>query len=299
MKKIFPYFIVLLVIVSVIGFVISCTDIGNIGNNSSDFGSTIFDDDTESNTEISSETESESITIEDESSVNSEESSDTDFVPADFSSITINCLGDSLTYGANPDGSQMVYPFPKLLKEELGCSVVNNYGIGGTKIANEGDSSFTVRYNEMTDADIIVVMGGTNDALSFSLDMAYRTPLGNVNDMSEKTFYGALNSLCYKLKNKYPNSLIVFVTPLPIADSITEWTTASGSFSVEEAGIAMKTVCAKFNIPVFDAYNLTGYGAICNEDKLSGTGDGIHPSQEFWASDFTPKLAEFIRVNYK
>jgi hypothetical protein len=74
------------------------------------------------------------------------------------------------------------------------------------------------------------------------------------------------------------------------------WT---GSFSMEEAGIAIKAVCAKYGFPVFDAYNLTGYDELCEIEYASGTGDGVHPGQEFWASDFTPKLAEFIRENYK
>ena len=230
---------------------------------------------------------------------NGDKTSDEKPEEIDFTKMTVNCLGDSLTYGANPDGSQMSKPYPTLLKEELGFSIVNNFGIGGTKIANEGAGSFTVRYAEMPDADIVLVMGGTNDSLSFSLDMVYRTPLGTPNDLSEETFYGALNSLCYKLQNKYKDSFIAFITPLPIATATTEWVYATGSFTIEEACTAIKTVCSRYNIPVFDAYNLTGYGDICNSEKSNGTGDGIHPSQEFWATDFTPKLAQFIKDNYE
>ena len=213
----------------------------------------------------------------------------------DFSEMVVNCLGDSLTYGANPNGSQMQYPYPELLKQELNFKTVNNFGVGGTKIANEGESSFLDRYEDMPDADIVLVMGGTNDALSFSHDMIYRTPLGQIDDFQDTTFYGALNSLCYKLQNKYKDSLIIFITPLPIADAITNWTTASGSFSVEQAGIAIKQVCEKFGIYVFDAYNLTGYGDISNSEYSTGSGDGIHPSQDFWRTDFTPKLVNYIK----
>ena len=103
----------------------------------------------------------------------------------------------------------------------------------------------------------------------------------------------------FKLQSKYKDSFIAFITPLPIAEAATEWVYATGSFTIEEACIAIKTVCSRYNIPVFDAYNLTGYGDICNLEKSNGTGDGIHPSQEFWATDFTPKLAQFIRTNYR
>lgn len=218
----------------------------------------------------------------------------------DFTKMTVNCLGDSLTYGSLPSGARMENPYPKLLQQELGFAEVNNFGVGGSKVANEGFQSFISRYVMFPDADIVIVMGGTNDSLSFSLDnTAPRTPLGTPEDTIDTTFYGALDTLCRGLLEKYPDAFIMFVTPLPIADSVDEWTQACGSFSIEDGCEAVKVVCSRYNIPVFDAYNETGYDEISNIEKTSGTGDGIHPNQEFWSTDFAPKLAQFIVDNYE
>ena len=218
----------------------------------------------------------------------------------DFTKMTVNCLGDSLTFGSLPSGARMEYPYPELLKQELGFATVRNFGVGGTKVANEGITSFCCRYTVLPDADIVIVMGGTNDSLSLSPNnTAPRTPLGTPDDTIDTTFYGALDNLCRGLIAKYPDAFIMFVTPLPIADSVDAWTQACGSFSIEDGCEAVKVVCGRYNIPVFDAYNETGYDEISNAEASSGIGDGIHPNQEFWATDFAPKLAQFIVDNYE
>jgi hypothetical protein len=62
--------------------------------------------------------------------------------------------------------------------------------------------------------------------------------------------------------------------------------------------LAIKTVCSRYSIKVYDVYNECDFTFQANEDRQNGVGDGIHPRQPF-INYFTPKLAQFIKENYK
>lgn len=132
---------------------------------------------------------------------------------------TSGFLGDSITYGAyTPVGTSGVNPTERAEKryceiagEKLGFTV-NNYGISGTSISRTSTvkptQAMSIRYTEMIDdLDLICVMGGCNDYLT-------NVPIGTIADTTDISFYGALYVLCYGLIEKYPNSRIVFITPI-------------------------------------------------------------------------------------
>ena len=119
-------------------------------------------------------------------------------------------LGDSITEGVN------TVPFHQQLKEMVGLSEAVNCGIGGTRIARQiemnnvpQDNDFNMRVEALdSDADGVVVMGGTND---YGHGQA---PLGSFEDKDVYTFYGAMHVLCQSLIKKYVGKTIVFMTPL-------------------------------------------------------------------------------------
>ena len=103
-----------------------------------------------------------------------------------------------------------------MIAREYGV-ISRNYGIGGTRIATQTipseyprhDLDFVRRVDEMDlDSDVIIVFGGTND---FSQGDA---PLGSFTDRTCYSFYGTMHVLCNKLINRYPESTIIFITPL-------------------------------------------------------------------------------------
>ena len=87
-------------------------------------------------------------------------------------------LGDSITEGVN------TIPFHQQLKEMTGLRETINCGIGGTRIARQiemndtpYDNDFNLRVDALdSEADGIVVMGGTND---YGHGQA---PLGKIED---------------------------------------------------------------------------------------------------------------------
>ena len=125
-------------------------------------------------------------------------------------------LGDSITegkYTSIKDGK--MYTMSKTYCDVVGEALkveIKNYGVSGTCISPNNkifpNHAFVKRYANMdNDVDMVCVLGGTND---FGLDV----PIGQFNDITETTFYGALNVLCEGLCRKYSGKTVVFITPL-------------------------------------------------------------------------------------
>ncbi len=200
----------------------------------------------------------------------------------DWSNVAISCIGDSITRGA-----YITYSYPTLLKNELGCGTVNNFGISGNTLARNHsnyDTAMCVRYTEMSqNSDIIIVMGGVNDKGSI--------PLGTIDDTEITTFYGALNTFCSGLKENYPNAWVFFMTNFAYDDIDT-----INSFDVKYQEYycnATKAVCEKYNISVFDTFNKIKF------NQSSNTTDGVHPKQNFVGDIWVPAIAQYIKANYK
>ena len=181
-----------------------------------------------------------------------------------------------------------------MLQEVLGVKKVNNYGVGGRFLSLDYPDTMCNVYSTMVDADIISVMGGTNDVLSFG---TAKGVLGTLNDTDKSTIYGALDCLCRGLKEKYPNSYIFFMTPFALADIRDIDCLNNSGFSLNDVNTAIKIVCTRYNIDVFDVYNECDFKAQANYETSLGIGDGIHPNQQF-INLFTSKLAQFIKDNY-
>ncbi len=230
--------------------------------------------------------------------------------PQEVKKLKYCAIGDSITYGFIPRN----YPgYPGQLKsyaaltaeklsESLECEVeFCNFGISDSTIANlEGHDPISIRYSQMPDdADIITVMGGTND-------VRCGVPLGKMSDRSNKTFYGALHSLCMGLYKKYIGDAapetgakrsIVILTPIKLLDAEKSHLTDSPEnnadilYKWDEWIGAIKEVAAFYSFPVVDMYNMSGITPHINrtvkgyEDGYYGyynpyITDGTHPTQE-------------------
>ncbi len=208
-----------------------------------------------------------------------------------YSNLTMNCLGDSITYGAGGNGNPVIRskkPYPTLLKEELDLKNVNNYGISGSTISSLSDS-MAERYLSMPKADIVSVLGGVNDYVN-------GVKLGTINDISNTTVYGALNILASGLKANYRNSFIFFMTPLPISNKAKTTFVSNTEYTLSDVCNAVKEVCNKYGIVFFDTYELSGFEK-CYDNKVYSY-DGLHPTQKYFEEKLSPLIARFIRNNY-
>ena len=207
----------------------------------------------------------------------------------DFSSVSIACIGDSITLATQVDKS-----YPTCLGEALGTNKVYNYGISWSTVATVAPCSchpngeyshypYVNRYDDIVSSDIIIVMGGIND-------YGCLVPLGNSDDTSSDTFYGALNTLIGGLKKTYPDSYIVYMTGF---DYYGKGAHNTSGYYWADYNNAIRQTCIKYNIDCLDIYNKLPF------DHSSYTIDGIHPTQEFIEDIWVPIVADYIRNNYK
>ena len=166
-------------------------------------------------------------------------------------------LGDSITEGLCISG--VTRPYPTVLAEKLGFSSFVNYGVGGTQMTGNSDDSFINRYQTMdNDADLVVVMGGTNDAL-FGSGSAW---LGTINDVGQGnvSFYGGVDYLIKGLRAKYPSATIVFMTPMHYYDKNGSPTSGEKQTDIQfdQWAKAIEDVCKRDGIPCIDFRNMCG-----------------------------------------
>lgn len=171
----------------------------------------------------------------------------------DFSDMKIACLGDSLTAGSNMNNLEDYarYSYPAVLKNILNAETVYNLGIGGSSYGRYWDQAFVDRYKEIPeDADIILVMGGTNDGFAASVK-----EMGNINEKKKRTFYGDVDELMKGLKKDYPNAKIIFATPLP--NVLHDYLMNQRDYLLPQSAFAdaIKQLAAENDIDVIDLYN--------------------------------------------
>ncbi len=187
--------------------------------------------------------------------------------------LTINFLGDSITQGVGtttPDNT-----FHQIVKRECGLAEAYNCGVSGTRIAKQTtpyahtmDLYFALRAKVMPkDADAIVIFGGTNDFGHGDSKM------GDINSTDICTFCGAVNTLLTELKENFPNSKLIFMTPLR---RTTENEPNHDGKILADYVNAIIEVSKKHNVPVIDLFR----SGIINPNDAEVIPDGLHPSDK-------------------
>ena len=168
-------------------------------------------------------------------------------------------------------------------------TVVNN-GVNGSTIAEkEGRNPIVDRYADVlaenTDADIVLVEGGTNDR-------GYAVPIGSVDSTDTETYCGALNTIIDGIREITPRAKI-FCVSVPW-----RWTTVS-SIGLWESDYAqaMTEVCANKSVP---CHNPCFDGDIDFRDEYIAT----WADEGVWMGDeankhYSPDAYQFVLPAYE
>ena len=198
-------------------------------------------------------------------------------------------LGDSITmgYGLADIKTRFSTVFCEMVSmEEF------NYGITGTLMARAGLSksngtSFMDRYTSMTEGDLVVVFGGTNDY--FWSD----TPISSIVSDEDCYFSNAVSHLCDGLKTKYPGIPIVFITPYQMRgignffggkDALSHGKHNTDQLNYVGSSLAdyvqyLNEICDKKHIDILDLYhNFSADIAHSDSDEIEYSLDGCHPN---------------------
>ena len=198
----------------------------------------------------------------------------------------VNFLGDSITEGAGvTDIANCRYD--NRLAKMCKLSKVNNYGIGGTRLAHQTrpseyprkDLCFCGRaYNMDPDADMVVVYGGVNDYIHGD------APFGEPGDTTPATFCGGVYFLMNHLREAYAGKPVVFMTPArclyrgdidDLAPSVHEGKYVPGKPLRAYVDVILQTA-KQFDIPVLNLYDDLGIDPHDPQMYNAYTVDGLH-----------------------
>lgn len=205
--------------------------------------------------------------------------------------LTLNMLGDSYFDGQGLDRYQV---WGGLLAQKYGMDLVNR-GIGGSTVSNyvTNKNPMVDRYKDMpnNDPDIVILEGGRND-------FNQAVPIGKNSDTATTTFKGALNTLIDGLHKKYPDALIICVTPWYYIQT----STTSGNTHLSY-GEAMLEICELRGVPCFNAMDRQATGvdmsssAFRTQYSIKPT-DGSHLNLEGMKL-VMPKFEDFIAAEWE
>lgn len=204
----------------------------------------------------------------------------------ELNGIKLNIIGDS--YVAPTD---TLDKWPKILSDKYNITC-SNKGIGGSQMSNHGTKNPMVnRYNTMpdNDPDIVILQGGRNDYND-------KVPMGENDSTDTKTYKGAVNFLITKLREKYPNALIITITAWNVSRQNTI------GLSTCDYAKALAELSALHGIPCFRAFDEKLSGVHMNDKDfrtqycLEPT-DVSHFNQE-GHNYFFPTIEKFIGEEY-
>ena len=146
------------------------------------------------------------------------------------------------------------------MKAKSGYTIANNSASYG--------NFMTLAQSLSRALDVVLVMGGVNDVW-------FNTPMGELGSTDNTTFYGAMEELCTYLMETYPEKQIVFITPTEQNNANCNGSNTTGHTATDFAQ-AMKKVCAKYAIPVYDANSMSGIYPLNGANAAKYTTDKLH-----------------------
>lgn len=194
----------------------------------------------------------------------------------DISKKNVYFLGDSITEGVGASCNENC--FVSLFKAHYPDANIQNYGIGGTRIARKKtpseypiwDDDFNMRADRMDEnADLVVIFGGTND---FGHGDA---TLGNFGDKDVYTFYGATYTLFEKVLTKYPHAKCLVLTPL---HRLSENEPNGLGNVLQDYRKAILETAEYFSFPVLDLFAMSGMNPKVVKVQETMMPDGLHPN---------------------
>lgn len=162
---------------------------------------------------------------------------------------------------------------------------VSYCAIGGTKLQDEINSDKRISRLPKK-ADIVICGGGTND-------WGANIKVGDLSTINDSTTFAyAVNLMIDKLKEKYPDSVLMFVTPIfGISPNRHNFDDATGIInnaggSLYDYGRCIIEICEYRNIKYFDVYkacniNETNYADfLLKQENSYGDLTSVHPNEE-------------------
>ena len=215
---------------------------------------------------------------------------------------TVAYDGDSITESRTTGTHANGGAYPKLIADLTESNYVNN-AVGGATLSYEDGQTSHVISRSLTslpaNADVYVFSGGLND-------MWDNRPLGTLTSdyttaVDDTTVIGALEQIFRYALTNFLGKPIIFVITQKIALPYNNNSQGYNQFDLCDAIIS---VCKKYSIPYYDAFNESGLNG-WNEEQAeaylnanqSQTADGTHPNRDGYLKYYVPQIIELLNKN--
>ena len=200
---------------------------------------------------------------------NAEHANYSDKIKTIFEGKKMVTYGDSIT----ANGGWQDY-----LRTYFGCTIVNK-GIGGTTVANNGaENYFCVQSRIDTipqDADVVIIMGGTNDS-------GQSIPLGDLNyneGFDTTKFKGGLATTIRMIQTRCPNAMIFVASPCSgrgtSGQNMDTVTFNNIGLTTYDYAKACKEVAEYFSTPYIPVFEECGINPWNRKEYIT---DSVHPN---------------------
>lgn len=173
---------------------------------------------------------------------------------------------------------------------------IYNYGQSGSGFYNRYNSLYQITQSE-SEIDFITVFLGTNDWVSAPVPNEY--PLGQFGDKTADTVAGKIYLMFDALINKFPNTPIFIITPLPRA---TAWgdspALAPHGYQLNQIVDMLIRYANHYSFAHLDWYRMSNF-RIHNQamiDAWTCNSDGLHPNN-FGHEHLSHSIESFILTN--
>ena len=210
--------------------------------------------------------------------------------PFNFSGKSLTAFGDSITVGVANEGNGNISAGNDAYIVQFASHVnatLNNQAVSTSTITFVDNESVTSIYTKVTtysgSADFIIIAGGTND-------YNQGRTLGEYGDNTKYTFYGALKLICDHLKENYPDTQVIFITPINVTKDFNGYDKAL----LNNYRNAIYEVATKYEYNVVNGSDLvpvtftTGW-----DNEMINAADGCHPTKaghRLYARNLVTKL---------
>ena len=203
---------------------------------------------------------------------------------------TLLTFGDSIMAGDGNNG----FGIGDFIAEKYSIEL-HDYSLGGATMGVTGNNDIytqiTTAINEVDNADIILIDGGTNDIVNIggnlSIDTDPTVPIGSlvnsifsVKDLADThTFSGAMELGIFSLLEKYPNAIIIYIRVHQMGSRNQNLQIMYGERAIE--------ICKRWGVAYIDLYNSfeSRFPSIMRTEFLF---DHTHPNANGYKKKYLP-----------
>ncbi len=187
---------------------------------------------------------------------------------------SINCLGDSITWGAGNN----CYGWVEFLREAFPQAKIHSHAVSGSTVAvcpKRKEAPFVERFEEMDkSAELTIIFGGVNDFIN-------SVPLGKRGDGRLDSFCGAMEHMILKWMEYDPAGQLLLLTPMRVNGfrDFPSWYECNDDGHVlKDYRDALLELAEYYAVPVLDLFREGMINAETPQIRAAVLPDGLHPS---------------------